>query len=437
MNLLRQLEANLAPGPFFEPAGQDRITPEELPVRLVAFYLPQFHPIPENDAWWGRGFTEWTNVTRALPRFFGHYQPRLPADLGFYDLRLPEILREQAKLARRHGIYGFCFHHYWFGGRRLLERPLDILLAEPDIDLPFCLSWANESWSRTWTGSSTDILIEQRHSPEDDVAFIDSLKPAFRDPRYIRVNDRPILLVYRPSLLPAPRASMKRWRDRLIAAGLGDPFLVMVQSYEQKDPQPYGFDAAVEFPPHKLGFDLPLSRKPLFLIDPDFRGEVRDYAAMVRRAVEAENPGYTLFRGVCPSWDNEARRPQRGVVFVDSTPKRFGWWLVQACRRAMRENPIGQRFVFINAWNEWAEGTYLEPDRHFGHAYLRETARVLQALDLREAELDEQTTFAALFGADADWSWRAPRGFFRKAAAKAFNKWLRTVARWLSLRARS
>lgn len=380
MDLLHQLTANHAPGPHYEPAGADDLTAESLPVRVIAYYLPQFHPIPENDAWWGAGFTEWTNVTRALPRYRGHYQPHLPADMGFYDLRLPEVLARQARLARAHGVHGFCFYHYWFAGRRVLERPVETLLAHPEIDLPFCLCWANENWTRTWDGGSAHTLLEQGHSPENDVGLIESMIPALRDPRYIRVGGRPIVLVYRPGLLPDMLATTRRWRERLVAAGVGDPLLVMTKTFElvdpATDPRALGFDAAAEFPPH----DTPIGqRKPVFLFDPDFKGQVLEYDDVVTRFMAAPDVDYPVFRAVMPGWDNEARRPNRGRTFRGSTPAKYERWLTAVCRRAMREHAPESRIAFVNAWNEWAEGAHLEPDRHFGHAYLRATGRALQA----------------------------------------------------------
>ncbi len=379
--LLDQIKANAAPGRFFEPDAEGSPAPAQPKVRLIAFYLPQFHPIPENDAWWGRGFTEWTNVTKALPRFVGHVQPRLPSDLGFYDLRNPEALRRQIELARRYGIGGFCFHHYWFNGRRLLETPLNLLLADPTLDMPFCVNWANENWTRRWDGHDDEVLLGQTYSPEDDVAFARSLIPVVRDPRYIRVDGRPLVMMYRPGLLPDPVATMRRWRAEFARAGLPNPYLVMVQAFADRDPRLFGMDAAAEFPPHKVG-DRPHINGRLQPLDPDFTGHVLDYNEVAQHAMSLPPPPFKLFRGVCPSWDNEARKPGRGYTLAGSTPAAYGAWLDAACRVAVKEAADDdERIVFINAWNEWAEGTYLEPDRHFGHAYLAETARVLHALD--------------------------------------------------------
>ncbi len=224
-------------------------------IRAIAFHLPQFHPIPENDEWWGKGFTEWINVVRAKPRFEGHYQPHLPADLGFYDLRLPEARAAQAQLAAEYGIYGFCYYHYWFNGRRLLEQPVNGIWKSGEPDFPFCLCWANENWSRRWDGANNEILIAQHYSHEDDLAHIRSLIPLFRDPRYIRVMGKPIFLVYRASKLPEPKRTTEIWRREAESAGLSGLFLVRVESHDQLggDPRELGFDCAVDFHPnHEL-----------------------------------------------------------------------------------------------------------------------------------------------------------------------------------------
>jgi lipopolysaccharide biosynthesis protein len=225
-------------------------SPLSAPPKLIAFYLPQFHPIPENDAWWGRGFTEWHNVTRARPTFRGHVQPRLPTELGFYDLRLGEVQEAQAALAREHGIHAFCYYYYWFGGRRLLQGPLDRVLASGRPDFPFCICWANENWTRRWDGLDSEVLVAQEHSPENEDRFLHDVLPILRDPRYVRVAGRPVLLVYRVNMLPEAERTAARWRRIAEAEGVGGLELWAVQSFGIEDPRPFGFDAAVEFPPH-------------------------------------------------------------------------------------------------------------------------------------------------------------------------------------------
>ena len=360
--------------PDYLPRGAAHLDGAALAVKALAFYLPQFHPIPENDAWWGKGFTEWTNVARAAPQFVGHYQPRLPGDLGYYDLRLPEVLAQQVAMARQHGLYGFCFHHYWFNGRRLLERPVQRFLADKALRFRFCLSWANESWSRRWDGTEKEILMAQTHSPKDDLAFLESLLPAMRDPRYIRVGGKPLLLVYRPGIMPDPRATALRWRKRALRAGLPGLYLVAARSFETRDPTALGFDAVAEFPPHQIQ-PLETTHRQRF-VNAGYWGHVYSYADMAKRFAAERGSGYTNLKGVAVSWDNEARRPGRGSCYAGSTPALYAQWLEAACKATL-EHPKDERLVFINAWNEWAEGAYLEPDRKFGYAYLRAGAEVL------------------------------------------------------------
>ena len=365
-------------GPLFEDASAlPDAPPGDAAVRYIAYYLPQFHAIPQNDEWWGKGFTEWTNVAGGIPRYVGQYQPRTPADLGFYDLSDVGVLRRQAALARRAGVYGFCIHNYWFSGHRLLETPLDLLLANPNIDLPFCLNWANESWSRRWDGSETDILMEQRYAPGDAVAYAESILPALADPRYITVGGRPLLMIYRPGVIPEPRRTIDAIRDRIVKAGLPDPLIVMPQVFETYDPRPFGMDAAAGFPPHGT-WHLKTDYRALNLFDARFDGQAVDYDAMVSFVSKTAGDGYPLFPGVCPNWDNEARKGRSASGFYGSTPAKYGRWLRAASRATMAANAGDARLVFINAWNEWAEGAYLEPDRHFGYAYLAETRRSLE-----------------------------------------------------------
>lgn len=365
--------------------------PDSLRAKAIAFYLPQFHPFEENEAWWGKGFTEWTNVTKAVPQFLGHHQPQLPADLGFYDLRVPDVFRQQVGMARQYGLHGFAFHYYWFAGKRLMEKPLDLYLAQEDIDFPFCLCWANENWTRRWDGHDSEVLISQVHGPDNDLAFIRDLEPYLRDRRYIRVDGKPLLIVYRPSILPDPAATLKRWREHCRAVGIGELFIAMVQ-FDTEDPREHGFDAAMEFPPHKLARGFEPINNSLDIVNPDYQGNVVHYQAIVDSAKAWPDKGFPLIRSVFPGWDNEARRPGKGYTFAYATPARYREWLDFAVGYAERHPVGGERIVMVNAWNEWAEGAKLEPDRRFGHAFLQATREVLvhrDSADEGATEADE------------------------------------------------
>jgi glycosyltransferase involved in cell wall biosynthesis len=337
--------------------------------RVIAFYLPQYHPIPENDAWWGRGFTEWTNVTKARPNFAGHWQPHLPSELGFYDLRVPEIREQQAELAREHGIHGFCYYWYWFNGKRLLHRPLDEVMASGRPDFPFCVCWANENWTRRWDGKDQDILVDQKYSPEDSAALADALVPLFEDSRYIRIDGRPLFLVYRIDLIADVQAHVAIWRERCRRAGVPDPYLAAVQNAKVKDPTPFGFDAAVEFPP--VDCTAENLRRIVPLENPAFRGPVLRYPSVVADYLRRGWIPYRQFRGVTPMWDNTARRQNEGAVVIGSSPEMFGFWLERVLRQTRMRHRGDKRIVFVNAWNEWAEGNHLEPDLRYGRQYLR------------------------------------------------------------------
>ncbi|MGE0815638.1 MAG: glycoside hydrolase family 99-like domain-containing protein [Vicinamibacterales bacterium] len=363
-------------------ALEEAITVEGDPlVQVVAFYLPQFHPIPENDVWWGRGFTEWTNVSKAAPQFVGHDQPRLPGELGFYDLRLPEVQRRQVALARLFGVSAFCFYYYWFGGRRVLERPLEQFMADDAIDFPFCVCWANEHWTRRWDGHEDEVLLEQAHSPDRDAAFIVDVEPALAHPRYLRIDGRPVLLVYRAGLLKDPAATIARWRDHRRRAGLPDLFLVATDAFETLDPATIGFDAVVEFPPNTAGRPLPTPiTDSRTAVNPGYAGTVYRYRDMWRWRLGRAAPSYTLFRSACAGFDNEARRPGAGATYFGATAAAYGRWLMAACRTTLAEPRRDRRLVFVNAWNEWAEAAYLEPDRRHGYAHLARTAAAVNAL---------------------------------------------------------
>ncbi len=359
---------------------------EQSQVRAIAFYLPQFHPIPENDEWWGKGFTEWINVTKAKPRFPGHYQPHLPADLGFYDLRLPEVHNNQAELAKEYGIHGFCYYHYWFNGRRILERPFNEVLTTGKPDFPFCLCWANENWTKTWSGGSQDVLLEQNYSHEDDLEQIRSLIRAFKDPRYIRINGKPLFLVYRTELLPDPAKTAAIWQDEAKKSGLTGLYLVRVENFVQDvDPGSIGFDAAVEFAP-----DSSKAGKPLFsgrlasllgklnLLPTIFQdNHIYSYPATVHGMLSKPEKTYRWFRCVSPMWDNSARRSVNAYTYIGSIPTIYEQWLSKTVERTRQRHVGDEQIVFINAWNEWAEGCHLEPDQKWGRAYLEATHSAL------------------------------------------------------------
>jgi glycosyltransferase involved in cell wall biosynthesis len=365
--------------------------PDSLPVKLIAFYLPQFHPIPENDEWWGEGFTEWTNVRSAKPQFSGHNQPRVPDELAYYDLRDIEVQKRQVELARLYGVGGFCFYFYWFNGKRLLETPLLQYLDSAEFDLPFCLCWANENWSRTWDGLDDHVLIGQEHSEADDLEFINYISKYFVDERYIRVNGRPLLIIYRPSLLPNPKETVTRWREWCKVSGIGEIFVAYTQSFDAVDPAVYGFDAAIEFPPNNTGPDIVTDR--LTTAD-DFSGIIYDWTSVASRSRQYQDPDYCLFRAVNPSWDNTARRAGTGGIFVGSTPAAYEEWLRNAVKDTVQRFPSpSQRMVFVNAWNEWAEGAYLEPDKDYGYAYLQATRNALE--DVAQARPDNKIILVA------------------------------------------
>ena len=367
-------------------------------VRAIAIHLPQFHPIPENDEWWGKGFTEWTNVAKAKPKFPGHYQPHLPADLGFYDLRLPEARAAQAALAAEYGIYGFCYYHYWFNGRRLLERPVNEILKSGEPDFPFCLCWANENWTRRWDGQDRLVLLQQNYTAEDDLAHIRALIPMFEDPRYIRVIERPLFAVYRASELPEPRRTTDLWRREAERAGLKGLFLVRVSSNneERYDPIEQGFDCASDFQPNGRILDSSRierrkwwHREKLGTRERAFRENLFfDYAKFAESALNGWKGRYPRIPCVCPGWDNSSRRQKdEAFIVLNSTPEHYERWLREVVERQKAAlkgaGDVGagqvaaESLVFLNAWNEWAEGNHLEPCQKWGRAYLEATRRAL------------------------------------------------------------
>ncbi len=357
--------------------------------KYIAFYLPQFHPIPENDVWWGKGFTEWTNVASAKPRFLGHYQPQIPADLGFYDLRLPEARASQADLAKKYGVDAFCYYHYWFNGKLLLEQPLNDVIKSGKPDLPFCICWANENWTRAWDGMEREVLIKQDYSLDDALDHIRYLVRIISDDRYYKVGEKPLILIYRPDVIPNLEQMILLWRKEcaisfpggIYIAGVKNGFTTMTDREIIKK----GFDAIVDFQPNKKDFPASSSFSSVIkwvaekILPSEIYQSIKtritainriDYSKLVYLALQKKWPTeYTKFPCVFPSWDNSARRSSPTII-QNNDFSLFEKWLSHSVNNVSSYKPE-ENIVFINAWNEWAEGCHLEPDRRNSHGFLQ------------------------------------------------------------------
>jgi lipopolysaccharide biosynthesis protein len=366
-------------------------------IRPIAIYLPQFHPIPENDEWWGKGFTEWTNVTKAQPKFKGHYQPHLPADLGFYDLRLEESRLAQEKLAKDYGIYGFCYYHYWFNGKRVLEEPIDRKLKNPKEDLPFMMCWANENWSRRWDGSESDILLEQKYSAEDHRNHIEFLIPFFKDRRYIKIDGKSVFAVYRTNLIPDLENAIEIWRNVAKENNI-ELYILRFEGLHTNGKEFLcdGIDAAVEFQPLTAISHI-FSAKPKLkglkeefsfsAIANSFKARLNNlklklreknnaiifqYAEIINADIASQKKlDYKLFPCITPGWDNSARKAKNYMVLTESSPSLFRRWIDHKLK-VFSPFSKDENLFFINAWNEWAEGNHLEPDRKWGTSFLEQ-----------------------------------------------------------------
>lgn len=368
--------------------------------RVIAFYLPQFHPIPENDQWWGKGFTEWNNVVRARPMFRGHYQPHLPADLGFYDLRLPEVRQQQADLAREAGIEGFCYYHYWFGnGRQLLERPFNEVLASGKPNFPFCLCWANHDWTnKTWVkGKSTrrdSMIMKMEYSMEDHIAHFNSVLPAFRDKRYITVDGKPLFAIYQPKAIPDVEKFIELWQKMAKENGLPGIHFVGYsvnssgRSVKGNKLSLWATDEAAEHYQSvlSLGFDAVLSTglsraqsmskgklKMLFyyLTKNSFlpTSNICDYAEVMRNYYVKEDAWENVYPSLMPQWDRTPRAGKATNPLINATPEKFQKTIENALKLIKEKAPEHQ-ILFLKSWNEWGEGNYVEPDDRFGHGWL-------------------------------------------------------------------
>lgn len=378
--------------------------------RAIAIYLPQFHPIPENDHWWGKGFTEWSNVVKAKPLFKDHYQPHLPADLGFYDLRVPETREAQANLAREYGIYGFCYYHYWFNGKRILERPFQEVFESGKPDFPFMLCWANENWTRSWDGGNNEILLEQKHAAADDLLHIQALIPYFKDKRYIRVENKPVIAIYRSTLMPDVASTIRIWRAEAAKHGI-ELYICRFESFGTGGHKYLngGFDASIDFQPLSKGMqnyvtdliqrktsgfisriaDVVVGRVIRYVSRPlhekykkskkkKLLGRYYDYTDFINYQITSSRLDYKQFPCVFPMWDNTARRKKTAGIFHNSTPAEYKRWLIHILKN-YKPYSKEENFIFINAWNEWAEGCHLEPCQRWGLQYLEATRDALQS----------------------------------------------------------
>ena len=367
-------------------------------VKMLAFYLPQYHTFPENDEWWGKGFTEWVNVKNGESRFEGHYQPRVPhRDIGYYSLEDVTVLKKQAKLAKEHGIYGFCFYYYWFSGKRLMEKPVDMLLEHPEIDLPFCLCWANENWTRAWDGKAKNVLIAQEYSDEDDNRFMTDLKKYVDDSRYIRINGKPLIIVYNPGQIPNCHKSFKKWRECAKEIGLGDILIWTCQTANNTAELlniSDCIDAEVEFPPHNMWLesiavrDLDLKGKSAFIYNYQCLVEY-----MVKKLKEDKKNAVPVHHGCMLAWDNAARRKDSWFTYYAFSLHSLYKWVLAIAQRARKDFAEEERFIFVNAWNEWGEGTYLEPDEKYGYANINTVSKALYEIPFEDkmSVLDEQS----------------------------------------------
>ena len=340
-------------------------------VRLIASYLPQYHPIPENDAWWGKGFTEWTNAGKAKPLYKGHYQPKVPADLGYYDLRVPEVREAQAEMAKEYGIEAFCYWHYWFGnGKRLLERPFNEVVSSGKPDFPFCLGWANETWDLPWLGSRNKILIEQLYpGKEDHISHFNTMLPAFRDHRYLRVDGKLLFMVYLPFQLPEPAAFMELWQELARKNGLGGFYFIGQTTHYQKIAEilKMGFDAVNTV--RILDIDRGNLIRRLWKVARPKELRLFSYEKAVRFFVGQEEGAENVIPTIIPNFDHSPRSGRKGYIFHGSTPEIFRIHVKQVFD-LIRHKPAEHRISFIKSWNEWGEGNYLEPDLVYGKGFL-------------------------------------------------------------------
>lgn len=351
-------------------------------VKAIAWYLPQFHQLEINNKFHGQGFTEWTNTSTAMPLFTGHYQPHIPYDVGYYDLLNPETWKRQIYLAKHYGIYGFCIHYYWFSGTRLMEKPLELLLEHKELDIPFCLNWATENWTALWDGGNREIMLEQKLEDGDDKRFMDDILPYMEDSRYIRIDGKPILVIYRINVFEKKVAKnlLKSFREIARQAGFPDLYIMVTDAFGfMEDVTEWGADALVEFPPHILTGMLERV-KPSGYLNPYFIGDISDATEFINNKkylYPHNNKNY--YRSTLVSWDNTARKARSFArIITGLTPATTKQWLTDIIEESRKIHSESEHIVFVNSWNEWAEGSHLEPDMKYGYAYLQAIKEALE-----------------------------------------------------------
>lgn len=381
VNYVEELNGNIHKKTFVE-FDEKGIQYSERDTKIIAWYLPQFHRIDTNDFYYGRGFTEWTNTTKAIPMFTGHYQPHIPYDVGYYDLNNPEVFERQIFLAKHYGIYGFSFYYYWFSGSRIMEKPLQYFLNHKELDIKYCVTWANENWSALWDGGNKDLIFEQRLKPGDDKLFMDDIYPYMSDDRYISINGKKLLIVYRATVWGKNRVRelFNNFRNEAKKSGLGELYIMLCNARGfDEDVKEWGADALVEFPPHGIGAYAPVIRVAGYM-NPKFIGHVRDTGTFIKnRDYLYKHNSKDYYRGAMPSWDNTSRKAYNGAtIYTGLSPETFEQWMTDIIVESKKIHGIEQDFVFINAWNEWAEGTHLEPDLMYGYANLSAVKNALE-----------------------------------------------------------
>ena len=369
-------------------------------LKLLAFYLPQYHTIPENDLWWGKGFTDWVNVKKSKPLYEGHYQPRIPLNNNYYDLSDVSVLIKQAELAKEFGLYGFCYYYYWFNGKKLLEKPLEAMLNNKNVNIPFCLSWANDPWTRAWDGGTQDFLMKQEYGTEENwIEHINYLIPFFRDPRYIKIEDMPILLLYRTKDFSKFDEMIILWNKIMKQNNLNELYIIETLNSFQAQPYCKLSKAVVEFEPMiTLGSDYSLYERTKNYFKRHFEkpGKLKiiNYDYIWKKIIRRKKGKFLkgkynkiLLSSGFVNWDNTPRKKENGVVFKGATPEKFQYYMQQLIRKSQKTD---SELLFINSWNEWAEGCYLEPDENKGYDYL---IAIRRALESSRSKLNDKHTY--------------------------------------------